>query len=398
MTRFNRKGHYRTNTNGTVSWVQGHTVLRTDWGNGDGISGGNERAIFPATSPRWYSASSAPIHSARPVEPMPLDIWSHRLITAYNARCPVCQQAIFFYRNEHGSAVFFDELGPPWTKHPCTAGELTALFLPSTPQPKPATPQWQVQGWQPLRSAQIFEMELGGYGVHGYSGGELLRFLLAGMSAAQADEIRGTGQAIWHYRMAEHSGRSYQVGVFTPSEQFHVFSLESIDAEQHTSLTLPVEYAKKEPALSSRFDPALAAMFSGNRFLAQPNAICPVCQRGVYVYHHPVAGLLVLDEEGPPWADHDCAVSMAHWMQAGWRRWVFGGFRQSGAEDLCITGHSQGRSVVLKLLGIDKHLTKKLLATKLAYYHYRESGDGSVVLGVYLPGESFLQLQAVWTR
>lgn len=37
-----------------------------------------------------------------------------------NARCPVCGQAVFFYSNEFGSRVYFDDLGHPWPKHPCT--------------------------------------------------------------------------------------------------------------------------------------------------------------------------------------------------------------------------------------------------------------------------------------
>jgi hypothetical protein len=37
-----------------------------------------------------------------------------------NTRCPVCGDAVYFYANEHGSRVFFDHLGPPWPKHPCT--------------------------------------------------------------------------------------------------------------------------------------------------------------------------------------------------------------------------------------------------------------------------------------
>ncbi|NMR19182.1 hypothetical protein HIR71_02940 [Cellulomonas fimi] len=37
-----------------------------------------------------------------------------------NAQCPVCGAAVYFYSNEHGSRVFFDEMGPPWPKHPCT--------------------------------------------------------------------------------------------------------------------------------------------------------------------------------------------------------------------------------------------------------------------------------------
>lgn len=37
-----------------------------------------------------------------------------------NARCPVCYRPVFFYANEFGSRVYFDDLGPPWPKHPCT--------------------------------------------------------------------------------------------------------------------------------------------------------------------------------------------------------------------------------------------------------------------------------------
>lgn len=37
-----------------------------------------------------------------------------------NARCPECFAAVFYYQNEFGSRVFFDDLGPPWPKHKCT--------------------------------------------------------------------------------------------------------------------------------------------------------------------------------------------------------------------------------------------------------------------------------------
>ncbi|MBO6586780.1 MAG: hypothetical protein JJ953_11790 [Gracilimonas sp.] len=41
--------------------------------------------------------------------------------TIPNANCPVCGDNVFYYENEHGSKVYFDELGPPWPKHPCTS-------------------------------------------------------------------------------------------------------------------------------------------------------------------------------------------------------------------------------------------------------------------------------------
>lgn len=40
--------------------------------------------------------------------------------TTPNAKCPVCSASVFFYKSADGAAVFFDSLGPPWPKHPCT--------------------------------------------------------------------------------------------------------------------------------------------------------------------------------------------------------------------------------------------------------------------------------------
>lgn len=39
-----------------------------------------------------------------------------------NARCPVCNAAVFFYKSPAGGRVYFDALGAPWPKHPCVAG------------------------------------------------------------------------------------------------------------------------------------------------------------------------------------------------------------------------------------------------------------------------------------
>lgn len=37
-----------------------------------------------------------------------------------NAYCPVCGEQVFFYQSPFGGRVFFDALGWPWPKHPCT--------------------------------------------------------------------------------------------------------------------------------------------------------------------------------------------------------------------------------------------------------------------------------------
>jgi hypothetical protein len=40
-----------------------------------------------------------------------------------NAKCPVCGADVYFYQSPYGGRVFFDELGPPWPKHPCTSSD-----------------------------------------------------------------------------------------------------------------------------------------------------------------------------------------------------------------------------------------------------------------------------------
>lgn len=49
-----------------------------------------------------------------------------------NARCPVCGCAVYFYQSPYGGRVFFDELGPPWPKHPCTDNPVVRHHFSST--------------------------------------------------------------------------------------------------------------------------------------------------------------------------------------------------------------------------------------------------------------------------
>lgn len=68
-----------------------------------------------------------------------------------NSRCPVCGEIVFFYQAPSGGRVFFDNLGPPWPKHPCTDNnrdhaplKLSALNLDSIEF------DWQIEEWQPF--------------------------------------------------------------------------------------------------------------------------------------------------------------------------------------------------------------------------------------------------------
>lgn len=101
MTRFWRDGFYRTSMYGNTHRVEGHWVDRDEW-----FRSGN----YDATEDYYRSLlDSARVRNSR----------AARFVNP-NANCPVCGEPVFFYQNEHGSRVFFDELGPPWPKHPCT--------------------------------------------------------------------------------------------------------------------------------------------------------------------------------------------------------------------------------------------------------------------------------------
>lgn len=54
-----------------------------------------------------------------------------------NAVCPVCKATVFYYQNDRGSRVFFDDLGPPWPKHGCTDNpRLSVTTISGRPRPR----------------------------------------------------------------------------------------------------------------------------------------------------------------------------------------------------------------------------------------------------------------------
>jgi len=72
-----------------------------------------------------------------------------------NALCPVCGASVFFYQSPNGGRVFFDELGPPWPKHPCTDNSSVPKNTGTTSTPSFRSGNtriynWQKEGWNPF--------------------------------------------------------------------------------------------------------------------------------------------------------------------------------------------------------------------------------------------------------
>lgn len=75
---------------------------------------------------------------------------NHQVFESYvnpNAIRPVCGASVFFYQSPHGGRVYFDELGPPWPKHPCTDNGDTPRKNKSE---RMTIPDWVNHNWRPF--------------------------------------------------------------------------------------------------------------------------------------------------------------------------------------------------------------------------------------------------------
>ena len=72
-----------------------------------------------------------------------------------NAKCPLCGKSVFFYQSPNGGRVFFDDLGPPWPKHPCTdSSNYINNYIPNNNYKQPKT-DWKKKGWLPVTVENI---------------------------------------------------------------------------------------------------------------------------------------------------------------------------------------------------------------------------------------------------
>jgi hypothetical protein len=80
-----------------------------------------------------------------------LPVRTHRIASFVNpnAICPVCGASVFYYQSPNGGRVFFDELGPPWPKHPCTTSEkIHVVRIPASTSTSRSHSKWFDEGWR----------------------------------------------------------------------------------------------------------------------------------------------------------------------------------------------------------------------------------------------------------
>jgi hypothetical protein len=110
------------------------------WCVGGGNRNGGGVPVPPVTKPIQPTYSAYEKHqAAQTLKGYGATSYSRCFVNP-NASCPVCGQPVYFYANECGSRVFFDELGKPWTKHPCTDnGRPASGSMRARPSSRPAS-------------------------------------------------------------------------------------------------------------------------------------------------------------------------------------------------------------------------------------------------------------------
>ena len=77
-------------------------------------------------------------------------IYNYKSFINPNARCPICDARVYFYQSPYGGKVFFDELGPPWSKHGCITSSKDPVKAKGTDTTSMFQPKWVRFNWKPF--------------------------------------------------------------------------------------------------------------------------------------------------------------------------------------------------------------------------------------------------------
>lgn len=73
-----------------------------------------------------------------------------------NAACPICNSRVFFYQSPYGGKVYFDHMGPPWPRHPCTSQNARTALTKQIFTTNPKLTEFQIdEGWRPVFCSEI---------------------------------------------------------------------------------------------------------------------------------------------------------------------------------------------------------------------------------------------------
>jgi len=112
------------------------------------VSGVKKTSIMAVKKPNGFKNSSKQYNSPQ-------------AFTVPNTSCPQCGAPVFYYEHPNGARVYFDELGPPWPKHPCTVLAKPLKVVKKHPVIKNNLSQWESSFWKPLIIEKMVSLSSG---------------------------------------------------------------------------------------------------------------------------------------------------------------------------------------------------------------------------------------------
>lgn len=98
--------------------------------------------------------------------------WTRSSIKRYtsgpNAVCPQCRAPVYFVPGPSGGGAYFEKLGPPWPKHPCTdhSKSYSPYNRAGIPKLRNRRSQFERDGWTPFIVRHVEELVIGTI-IHG---------------------------------------------------------------------------------------------------------------------------------------------------------------------------------------------------------------------------------------
>jgi hypothetical protein len=134
------------------------------------------------------------------------------------AKCPDCGASVYFFK---GGGTYFDCLGPPWKKHPCTSvpKEYSPFNKRGQPKLRNRLSTYERDGWIPFAIRRIEQLATGTI-VHGVAFEDPVTRYLGFLPAFEPDPAR----PIFFRKVPDISGRiefnCFQNGADEPTTNF----------------------------------------------------------------------------------------------------------------------------------------------------------------------------------
>lgn len=147
---------------------------------------------------------------------------SAKSFTNPNATCPVCGAEVYYYEHPNGARVYFDELGPPWLKHPCTDSPSFKIPRKKKAQPTKSALTWQDSKWSPLIIDKTVLIEEGrGVRVQASSSTMTVRFELNSILLKRKHcKVEAVNQLVM---LAKNDGKKARISITSGLESWDMY-------------------------------------------------------------------------------------------------------------------------------------------------------------------------------